>query len=148
MGGAYSSGAGEPLTGLGAYSVGAYNLEPPDLELKTHSLDWGPQSGAYSPGPPVLGHRFWSWRTTHWTGCLQSGGLRSGGQQTWATGFGAGKPLTGLGPYNLGAYSLEAYSLGRTHFGAGGTLTGLGAYSLGAHSLGPPVLELENHSLD
>ena len=66
-------GFGQPLNGVGAYSLGAHSLGPPILDLGNHSLDWGPTVW----GPTVSGHRCWIWATTHWTGGLQSGGLQS-----------------------------------------------------------------------
>jgi len=36
-------GTGAVLTRLGAYTLGAYNLGPPDLELEQYSLDMVPR---------------------------------------------------------------------------------------------------------
>ena len=40
-----------------------------------------------------------------------AGGLQPGSLQSWATDFGSGEPLIGLGAYSLGVYSLGVFSL-------------------------------------
>ena len=45
------------MGGLGAYSLGAYRLGLPILDLGIHSLAWGPTVPA-DWGPTISGYRF------------------------------------------------------------------------------------------
>ena len=129
-------GARGALTGLGAYSLGAYNLttnfraRDALTELGAYNLE------SYNLGPTISHHQLWNQGCTQRTGGLQSRG--------------------GLGAYSLGVYSLTAptQSQGCTHwtgglqsgglqphttdFGARDALTGLRAYRLGGLQSGSP----------
>ena len=95
-------GSRRPLTGRGAYSLGASILGLLISDLGIHSLVLGPTVGGPTIwGATISGYRFRISASTHW-----SGGRYYGGRQSRATDFGSRRPLTGLGASSLGAYSL------------------------------------------
>ena len=86
-----------------------------------------------SLGALASGHRPGIWKNTCRTGSLTVSGYR----------FGIWKSTHWAGSLKSGSPQSQADDLG-----FGGQLTELGAESLGAYNLGPPIWDLQEHSLD
>jgi len=128
---------------------GTSGLGPPDWELAQHSLDWGPtdwglQSRATRFGSDAILTRQGAYSQGATRG-LQSGGLLFRPPDWELEQYSIDWVPTIWGPKD-GLQSGGPQSRA-TRFGTGALLTRLEGYNLGACSLGPPDVELEQHSM-